>query len=206
MHHFLRALDVAGAERVDKDAVILHDLRMAYRQEAHLADAVEVHGHALEHFITAVFPTDFKHPLVECVVVAQQTRRVAAREARVLQQKIVLEEIEVLLARHAAGKGDGGNLHRLAHEARLLDLLVVDEGDHAAVLREDVHYPALAQLDERLPHRRAGEAHRRGKFLFADDAAGFEGKRNDVVPNCPDGVVARRFLRLAFEYFHDNHY
>ena len=118
--------------------------------------------------------------------------RIIIFQIKLLQTDIFLEHIDGLCVRQRTIQLNYRALQHPAHKLGLFHHVAINAGNGAPPLGIDFHNLYLGQLNQRLPHRCAGEPHLCGQLVFTDQAAWLQLKADNVVLQHAQRVVAAR--------------
>ena len=182
--------------------MVLHNLLVFYCRQGHAPHPVKVDGDALDQGIDLGLPGDVKQNAVELIVQLQQVFRIVAVEVELLQLQIVLQTADILGSGHLTVQFHHRALQQIPHEAGLLHQLIVDQRNHALLLGIYLNDFYFGQLDQRLPHRSAGQIHLCRQLIFADLAARLQLQSDDIIPNRAQSIVPPCLPGQSFQNLH----
>ena len=169
--------------------MVLNHLQVLHRGQRHPPHPVEVDGNILDQLKDPGFFCDLKEHPVKLIVQGHQLIGVGPVQVKTLEADVGVEPLHIHGTGHLTHQLHHGALQQIAHEAGLLHQVVVNEGDGAFALGMALNDLHLRQLDEGLPHRRAGQAHFNGQLIFTDLTAGAQLQVDDIRFDIAQGII-----------------
>ena len=150
---------VACLDRVDDRGVLLHEpLDRRGSRQAQITHAVHLRLHLLHDTPGVVAVDAEREGAVKGLVERQKARRFGIARCFALRVEDFPQLRDIASLHNLAGFSGNRDLHRLAHEASVRNLLGGNLHDEGAALRTDPHQTGLAELDERLADGLAAHA------------------------------------------------